>query len=107
MQVSTLILSEEAFLNTRIGAALLLTNITDTINMLSGMGLSIPVGNADAGSYFNTHILEAVSYGVSLGIFALVASDSCNRWPTCTRGSPTKRYRMLPDGRQISLLPRT
>ncbi|KAJ7780985.1 glycoside hydrolase [Mycena metata] len=49
-----------------IGAAILLPNITDTISMLSGMGLSsIPVGNADAGSYFNTKILSAVNYGMA------------------------------------------
>ncbi|KAJ6538531.1 glycoside hydrolase [Mycena vulgaris] len=47
------------------GAALLLPNITDTISMISGMGLSIPVGNADAGSYFNNELLSAVSYGMS------------------------------------------
>ncbi|KAJ7094532.1 glycoside hydrolase [Mycena belliarum] len=47
------------------GAALLLSNITDTISMLSGMGLNIPVGNADAGSYFNTQILSAVKYGMA------------------------------------------
>ncbi|KAJ7498672.1 glycoside hydrolase [Mycena latifolia] len=47
------------------GAALLLSNITDTISMVSGLGLSIPVGNADAGSYFNTEILSAVSYGMA------------------------------------------
>ncbi|KAJ6539606.1 glycoside hydrolase superfamily [Mycena capillaripes] len=47
------------------GATLLLANITDTINMVSGMGLSIPVGNADAGSYFNTQVLSAVAYGMA------------------------------------------
>ncbi|KAJ7653486.1 glycoside hydrolase family 17 protein [Mycena rosella] len=47
------------------GAALLLPNITDTISMISGLGLNIPVGNADAGSYFNTEILSAVSYGMA------------------------------------------
>ncbi|KAJ7044599.1 glycoside hydrolase [Mycena alexandri] len=48
------------------GAALLLPNITDTITMLSGMGMSsIPVGNADAGSYFNTQVLQAVNYGMA------------------------------------------
>ncbi|KAJ7167457.1 glycoside hydrolase [Mycena filopes] len=47
------------------GAALLLPNITDTITMISGMGLNIPVGNADAGSYFNTEVLQAVSYGMA------------------------------------------
>ncbi|KAJ6490326.1 glycoside hydrolase [Mycena vitilis] len=47
------------------GAALLLANITDTISMVSGLGLSIDVGNADAGSYFNNQILSAVKYGMA------------------------------------------
>jgi hypothetical protein len=36
--------------------------------MLASMGLTgvIPVGNADAGAYFNTLVLEAVDYGVRL-----------------------------------------
>ncbi|KAJ7068568.1 glycoside hydrolase [Mycena amicta] len=47
------------------GAALLLTNITDARAMISGLGLKVPVGNADAGSYFNTQILQAVDYGMA------------------------------------------
>lgn len=47
------------------GAALLITNITDTRNMLKDLGLSIPVGNSDAGSYFNTKVLQAVDYGMA------------------------------------------
>lgn len=47
------------------GADLLIVNITDTRNMLKTMGLSIPVGNSDAGSYFNTKVLEAVDYGMA------------------------------------------
>jgi hypothetical protein len=36
--------------------------------MLSGLSLSktIPVGTADAGSYFNNMVLQAVDYGVRL-----------------------------------------
>lgn len=49
------------------GAQLLIPNITDTINMLNGMGLSkhIPVGNADAGAFFNNEVLAAVEYGMA------------------------------------------
>ncbi|KAJ7283975.1 glycoside hydrolase [Mycena rebaudengoi] len=47
------------------GAALLLSNITDTISMVKELGLNIPIGNSDAGSYFNTQVLSAVSYGLS------------------------------------------
>lgn len=32
--------------------------------MLSGLGVSLPVGNSDAGSYFNNEVLGAVDYGV-------------------------------------------
>ncbi|KAL5486085.1 hypothetical protein ACEPAI_7129 [Sanghuangporus weigelae] len=47
------------------GAQLLIQNITDTRNMLSDMGLSIPVGTSDAGSYFNDEVLAAVDYGMA------------------------------------------
>jgi len=47
------------------GAQLLISNITDTRNMLQQMGLNIPVGTADAGSYFNNDVLEAVDYGMA------------------------------------------
>jgi hypothetical protein len=41
--------------------------IQDTRTMLAGMGYSnISVGNADAGSYFNTQVLAAVDYGVRI-----------------------------------------
>jgi len=48
-------------------AAMLIPWINDTRSMLEGMNLgkTIPVGNADAGSYFNTDVLEAVDYGMS------------------------------------------
>ncbi|KAG8213259.1 glycoside hydrolase family 17 protein [Butyriboletus roseoflavus] len=49
------------------GAAMLIPWIQDTRSMLSSLNLgkTIPVGNADAGSYFNTLVLEAVDYGMS------------------------------------------
>lgn len=47
-----------------VGAQLLIQNITDMRNMLSDMGLSIPVGTSDAGSYFNDEVLAAADYGV-------------------------------------------
>lgn len=38
--------------------------------MLAGMGLSsLPVGNADAGSYFNNLVLAASDYGVRPSLF--------------------------------------
>jgi len=47
------------------GADLLIVNITDTRNLLKTLGVSLPVGNSDAGSYFNTKVLEAVDYGMA------------------------------------------
>jgi len=46
------------------GAQILIGNIQDTRSMLTGLGVSLPVGNADAGSYFNNEVLAAVDYGV-------------------------------------------
>ncbi|KAF9007585.1 glycoside hydrolase superfamily [Cyathus striatus] len=49
------------------GAALIIADIQDTRNMLSGLSLdkTIPVGNADAGSFFNNMVLAAVDYGMA------------------------------------------
>jgi hypothetical protein len=48
------------------GAQILISNIDDTKSMLNGMSLSTipPVGNADAGSFFNKEVLSDVNYGV-------------------------------------------
>ncbi len=56
------------------GAALLIPNITDTRNMLASLSLptTIPVGNADAGSYFNNEVLAAVDYGVRISVVWLI-----------------------------------
>ena len=47
------------------GAALLIADIDDTKSNLTMLNKTLPVGTADAGSYFNTLVLEDVSYGVS------------------------------------------
>jgi len=47
------------------GADLLIVNITDTRNLIKSLGLNIPIGNSDAGSYFNNKVLEAVDYGMA------------------------------------------
>ncbi|KAG6910846.1 hypothetical protein DXG01_007161 [Tephrocybe rancida] len=47
------------------GAAILISNIQDTRDMLTGLGVSLPVGTSDAGSYFNTKVLQAVDYGMA------------------------------------------
>ncbi|KAF8638484.1 hypothetical protein AX17_002173 [Amanita inopinata Kibby_2008] len=66
------------------GAALLVPNIQDTRAMLQGMGLNknIPVGNSDAGSFFNTHVLEAIDYGLANvhAWFAHVPIDGAAQW---------------------------
>ncbi|KAN0113594.1 glycoside hydrolase, partial [Russula decolorans] len=49
------------------GAAILVPWIQDMVSTLKSMNLNkhIPVGNSDAGSYFNTQVLEAVEYGMA------------------------------------------
>ncbi|KAN0093016.1 glycoside hydrolase family 17 protein [Tylopilus felleus] len=48
-------------------AAMLLPWIQDTRSMITSLNLgkTIPVGNADAGSYFNNEVLAAVDYGMA------------------------------------------
>lgn len=55
---------QQAVCSTATGAQLLIANITDTRNMVTELGLSIPVGTSDAGSYFNNDVLNQVDYGV-------------------------------------------
>ncbi|KAF8913775.1 glycoside hydrolase superfamily [Gymnopilus junonius] len=66
------------------GAAILTASITDTRSMLSSLNLSksIPVGNSDAGSYFNTKVLQAVDYGLSNvhAWFANTTIDAAAGW---------------------------
>jgi len=49
------------------GAAILIPYITDMVNTLKSLNLKkhIPVGNSDAGSYFNKQVLQAVEYGMA------------------------------------------
>ncbi|KDR78858.1 hypothetical protein GALMADRAFT_244493 [Galerina marginata CBS 339.88] len=47
------------------GADLLIVNITDTRSMLTSISANLPVGNSDAGSYFNNKVLAAVDYGMA------------------------------------------
>ena len=88
------------------GAAILLADIADTRTMLAGMNLdkTIPVGNSDAGSYFNTKVLSAVDYGVCLEVFARVINiDLLRSCPTSTPGSPIPPPRLHRVGSPISL----
>jgi len=65
-----------------VGAQHLIANITDTRNMLTELGISLPVGNSDAGSYFNLEVLQAVDYGMSNvhPWFANVSVDQAAAW---------------------------
>ncbi|KAG7451299.1 glycoside hydrolase family 17 protein [Guyanagaster necrorhizus] len=47
------------------GGELLIACINDTKSMLSDLGVDLPVGTADAGSYFNDLVLEQVDYGMA------------------------------------------
>lgn len=66
------------------GATILIADIQDTNTTLQGLSLPtvIPVGTADAGSYFNTEVLEAVNYGMSNvhPWFANVSIDDAAGW---------------------------
>lgn len=66
------------------GAQILLANIQDTKDMLASMNLpkTIPVGNSDAGSFFNTQVLSSVDYGLSNvhAWFANVTIDLAASW---------------------------
>ncbi|KAJ3830047.1 glycoside hydrolase family 17 protein [Lentinula raphanica] len=64
------------------GAEILLAFIKDTKTMLSNMSVSLPVGNADAGSYFNDLVLEDVDYGMANvhPWFANVSVDDAAAW---------------------------
>ncbi|KAI0312323.1 glycoside hydrolase superfamily [Amylostereum chailletii] len=59
------------------GAAILIADIQDMVSQLNALGLDkhIPVGNSDAGSYFNTEVLEAVEYGMA-NVHAWFANQS-------------------------------
>ncbi|KAL1739825.1 glycoside hydrolase family 17 protein, partial [Schizophyllum fasciatum] len=46
-------------------AEMLVANITDTRSMLSDIGVSLSVGTADAGAYFNEKLLSKVDYGMA------------------------------------------
>ncbi|KAJ3736178.1 hypothetical protein DFJ43DRAFT_990237, partial [Lentinula guzmanii] len=48
------------------GAQILLGFINDTRSMLSNMSVSLKIGNADAGLYFNDLVSEDVDYGVHI-----------------------------------------
>ncbi|KAJ7261760.1 glycoside hydrolase superfamily [Mycena haematopus] len=48
------------------GAAILIGDINDTRSMMSDLSLAnVTIGTSDAGSYFNTKILQAVDYGMA------------------------------------------
>lgn len=46
---------------------MLLTNVTDTRNAIAALNLdkTLPIGTADAGSFFNTELLQQVDFGMS------------------------------------------
>ncbi|KAH0587829.1 hypothetical protein H2248_006588 [Termitomyces sp. 'cryptogamus'] len=73
------------------GAAMLIAYIEDTRNMLAGLSLpkTMPVGNSDAGSYFNTKVLSSVDYGASTKLYLLAFDSEYLFFPSylmCTLG---------------------
>jgi len=59
------------------GAQILIGYINDTRTALSQAGINIPVGTSDAGSYFNTQVLQNVDYGMA-NVHAWFANQSVN-----------------------------
>lgn len=77
------------------GAQGLISMINDTRTWLQGLNLpkSLPIGNSDAGSFFNNEVLASVDYGVRVMILAnqpiQLMHVSCAlwlRWQMYTRG---------------------
>ncbi|KXN88617.1 putative glucan endo-1,3-beta-glucosidase btgC [Leucoagaricus sp. SymC.cos] len=68
------------------GAQILISNIQDTQSWLQAMNLPkhIPIGNADAGSFFNNEVLQIVEYGMSNvhPWFANVSVQNAASWTT-------------------------
>ncbi|TFK43665.1 glycoside hydrolase family 17 protein [Crucibulum laeve] len=66
------------------GAAILKGDIDDTRNMLTSLNLkkNIPVGNSDAGSFFNKDILASIDYGMSNvhAWFANTTAEGASAW---------------------------
>jgi len=66
------------------GATLLINKINDTRTHLASLNLKkkIPIGNSDAGYYFNMRVLEAVDYGLSNvhAWFANTSIDDAADW---------------------------
>ncbi|KAI0787490.1 glycoside hydrolase [Fomes fomentarius] len=66
------------------GAQMLLTNITDTRNAIAALNLdkTLPIGTADAGSFFNTELLQQVDFGMSNihAWFANVSAEQSAGW---------------------------
>ncbi|KAJ4482338.1 glycoside hydrolase family 17 protein [Lentinula aciculospora] len=64
------------------GAAILTPLIDDTKSMLQSLGVTLKVGNADAGSFFNDKVLADVDYGMANvhPWFANVSIDAAAGW---------------------------
>ncbi|KIK66578.1 glycoside hydrolase family 17 protein [Collybiopsis luxurians FD-317 M1] len=64
------------------GAEILIAFINDTKTLLSNISVSLPVGNSDAGAYFNNLVLEDVDYGLANvhPWFANVSIDDAAGW---------------------------
>jgi exo-beta-1,3-glucanase (GH17 family) len=64
------------------GAAILMGFINDTKTMLSNLSVTLPVGNSDAGAYFNDLVLGDVDYGMANvhPWFANVSIDQAAGW---------------------------
>ncbi|KAF8349060.1 glycoside hydrolase family 17 protein [Amanita rubescens] len=88
------------------GAALLVPNIDDTRTMIQDMNLNIPIGNADAGAYFNDKVLAAVDYGMANvhPWFGGVAIDDAAQWTlTFFQNTNVDQANQVPNKPQMSI----
>ena len=89
------------------GAAILLPNVTDTRQALAALNLpkTIPVGNSEAGAYFNNKLLSAVDYGVCgavLPVITLISNPAFCRCRMSIRGLQGLRSTRQRAGRRIT-----
>lgn len=67
------------------GATLIIADINDTKSNISSLGLngSVAIGNADAGSFFNTQVLQNVAYAVRCSLLLRPLSPYMRIWYRC------------------------
>jgi exo-beta-1,3-glucanase (GH17 family) len=90
-------------------SAFLKGNFTDIRQMLTSINVNLPIGTADAASFFNTDVLSASDFGCAF----IIPQQSTNQrklliyyflpaWSTCTLGTPIHPSRTPQSGHSTS-----